>query len=133
MTISEVCEKFALSQDTLRYYEKIGLLPRVQKNSGGFREFAERDCERIAMIKWMRDAGMSIKTLTQYIDMVPDGDKTIEARKKLLLELKNQLTIRINELQVIQRLLDEKIECYEIHIAPKEEELFPRQTDQMHL
>lgn len=124
MIISEIAEELGLSQDTLRFYEKIALIPAIRKNTGGFREYTEMDCQRLAMIKWMRAAGMSIETLGKYIQMARDGNVTLNARKKLLLELRCQLDDKIDGLQGALRLLDEKIECYETCIASIETQLF---------
>lgn len=124
MTISEIAEKLCLSQDTLRFYEKIALIPTIRKNTGGFREYTDMDCQRLVMIKWMRAAGLSIETLGKYIQMARDGNVTLNARKKLLLELRCQLNEKIVGLQGTLRLLDEKIECYETHVAPIETQLF---------
>lgn len=124
MTISEVCEKLKMSQDTLRYYEKIGLIPKILKNSGGFREYTEADCARIAAIKWMRAVGMSIGTATDYINMARNGSDTVAPRKKLLLELRDRLIERIDELKAIQRFLEKKIAEYETDGASEEEILF---------
>lgn len=124
MTISEVCEKLGLSHDTLRFYEKIALIPAIKKNAGGFREYTEMDYQRLAMIKWMRAAGMSIEILGKYIRMARDGSVTLDVRKKLLLELRCQLDEKIAGLQEALGLLDEKIECYEVCVAPIETKLF---------
>jgi DNA-binding transcriptional MerR regulator len=65
MMISEVSEKFGISTDTLRYYERIGLIPLINKNESGKREYTEQDCQWIQVILFMRDAGMSIEMLLE--------------------------------------------------------------------
>lgn len=110
MTISEVCEKYGLSQDTLRYYEKIGLISKIGRTSGGFREYTELDCQRLLMIKLMRTAGMSIAKILEYVDMLNTGDETSETRKHILIEQRNQLTARIEELQDTLKMLNKQIE-----------------------
>lgn len=124
MTISETCEKYALSQDTLRYYERIGLLKKIEKNASGFREYTEQDCQRIATIKWMRVAGMPIEQLAQYIALARNGDETMRTRMNILHELRNQLLKKIDELQATHCLLNEKIERYATHVASEESCLF---------
>lgn len=123
MNISEICKKLNLSQDTLRYYEKISLVPKIARNNGGFREYSDIDCQRIAFVRWMRDAGMSIELLTQYIAMACDGG-AIKIRKNILCELRDRLARRIGEEQETLRFLDEKIKGYETHGALEEEKLF---------
>jgi DNA-binding transcriptional MerR regulator len=80
MTIAEVSKKFGLSPDTLRYYERIGLIPRVNRNESGIRDYTEEDCKWIEFIKCMRSAGVQVETLVEYVTLLQQGDKTIEAR-----------------------------------------------------
>lgn len=124
MMISEVSEKYGLSQDTLRYYERIGLIPPVKRNKSGVREYTELDCQWIQTIKWMRTAGMSIELLIEYVGLVHQGSETNEARKKLLIEQRIQLVEKIEELQATLKMLDKKIESYEEHVLPYERKLF---------
>lgn len=92
MTIAEVSKKFDLSQDTLRYYERIGLIPGVNRNKAGIRDYTEEDCRWIEFIKCMRNAGLPIEVLIKYVALFQMGDTSIEARKKLLVEQRDQLT-----------------------------------------
>jgi Predicted transcriptional regulators len=82
MAISQICENLNISQDTLRYYERIGLIPKIEKNSGGFREYTEVDCQRISMIKSLRTAGMPIDALAKYIAMARSDDGMVIPEKK---------------------------------------------------
>ena len=82
MKISEVSKKYDISPDTLRYYEKEGLLPNVKKNSSGIREYSEMDCNWVEFIKCMRGAGLSIEVLARYIELFNMGDKTRKKTKK---------------------------------------------------
>ncbi|MCC9294720.1 MerR family transcriptional regulator [Clostridium sp. MT-14] len=123
MTITEVSKKFDLSQDTLRYYERIGLIPRVNRNKSGIRDYTEEDCNWVGFIKCMRNAGLPIEALIKYVDMFQQGDETIEARKKLLIEQRKQLVMRIEDMQKTLERLDYKIARYEQGLAKKEKEL----------
>ena len=67
MTISEVSEKYSLTADTIRYYEKEGLIPRVPRTKNGIRDFDEETCSWIEFIKCMRNAGLEIETLKKYV------------------------------------------------------------------
>lgn len=84
MTISEVSEKYGLPVDTLRYYEKAGLIPPVNRKESGIRDYTEADCGWVEFIKCMRSAGLSIETLTEYIRLYGQGNRTLQKRKNLL-------------------------------------------------
>jgi len=123
MTITEVSKKFGLSPDTLRYYERIGLIPRVNRNGSGIREYTEEDCKWIEFIKCMRSAGVQIETLIEYITLLQQGDETIEARKQILIEQRDKLISRIEEMNRALARLNYKIEQYEARLVPAENKL----------
>lgn len=113
MTITEVSTKFDLSQDTLRYYERIGLIPSVNRNKIGIRDYSEEDCRWVEFIKCMRSAGLPIEVLIEYVALFQQGDATKEARKELLTEQRNQLIARMEDMQKTLERLNYKIERYE--------------------
>ncbi|MEV5026713.1 MerR family transcriptional regulator [Paenibacillus sp. LPE1-1-1.1] len=123
MMISEICEKFGISPDTLRYYERIGLIPRINRNKSGIREYSEQDCKWIQVIIYMRNAGMSIELLLEYVEMVHQGDATIQTRKELLVQQRDQLVPKIDKLQKSLQLLNGKIDSYEQSVVPNEKNL----------
>jgi DNA-binding transcriptional MerR regulator len=123
MMIAEVAQEFGLTPDTLRYYERVGLIPGVNRTSGGIRNYQEEDCRWIEFIKCMRGAGLPVETLIAYVKMFQMGDETIEARKALLIEQRDALAKRINELQSTLERLELKIKRYEVLIVPVENEL----------
>lgn len=123
MTITEVSKKYGLSADTLRYYERIGLIPPVHRNSSGNREYTENDCKWVKFIKCLRSAGLSIEILIEYVDLFQKGSDTISARKELLFEQRKQIAEKINELQDTLKFLDKKIDGYEDRMLKFEEEL----------
>ncbi|MBB6215023.1 DNA-binding transcriptional MerR regulator [Anaerosolibacter carboniphilus] len=127
MTITEVSRKYDLSQDTLRYYERIGLIPSVNRNKSGIRDYTEEDCRWIEFIKCMRSAGLPIEILIEYVSLFQQGDETIETRKELLIEQRKLLIEKMEEMKKTIERLDYKIERYEQTIAPKEKEL--KRTD----
>ena len=120
MRISEVSESCHISSDTLRYYERIGLVPSIKRTRGGIREYNELDVKRIEFIKCMRNAGLSIEMLIEYFNLFEQGDETTEARKDLLKEQREVLASKIAELQKTLDYLDYKIAAYESHILPAE-------------
>lgn len=123
MTITEVSEKFGLTADTLRYYERIGLLPPVTRTPGGARNFMEEECNWVSFIKCMRNAGLSIEALVEYVSLFRQGEETIPARKLLLIEQRKQLEKKLTELQSMMDYLDKKIEHYDECIVAAESKL----------
>lgn len=116
MLISEVSEKYNLSQDTLRYYERVGLIPRVPRKSNGIRDYDTQSCGWVEFIRCMRSAGLPIEVLIEYVALYQQGEKTKAARKQLLLNERRQLAERIAEMQSTLARLDTKIAHYE-HVA----------------
>ncbi len=123
MTITEVSKKYNLTPDTLRYYERVGLIPSVSRTSGGNRDYLEEDCRWIEFIKCMRSAGLPIEVLIEYVMLFQQGDQTIDARKALLKEQRELLSERIAEMQKTLDRLNGKIERYEKSVIPVEHEL----------
>ena len=123
MTITEVSRKYNLTADTLRYYERIGLIPPVSRNNSGVRYFTEEDCNWGQFIKCMRGAGLSIEVLIEYVKMFQEGNSTVKARKELLIEQRNQLADRIREMQETLDRLDKKIDGYEERVLRSEKDL----------
>ena len=123
MTIAEVSEKYQISADTLRYYEKEGLIPYVSRTEGGMRNYTEEDCARIGFIKCMRSAGLSIEVLKQYFELFAKGKRTLKARRDLLATEREKLKDRMTELQDTLKRLDYKISVYDKALKSKTKEL----------
>ena len=123
MKIAEVSEHYGISPDTLRYYERIGLIRPVNRNVSGIRDYTEIDLKRVEFIKCMRSAGLPIETLIEYVGLVQQGDDTIEARKEILKEQRELLAGRMKEMQKTLDILDHKIEAYENAVLKKEQEM----------
>lgn len=114
MTIAEVSKKYDLTPDTIRYYEKEGLIPRVPRNKSGIRDFDESSCRWIEFIKCMRNAGLSIEVLSKYVKLMNEGPETAKERKQLLegqreILLKRQKDIKNDTIDRINY----KIEIYD--------------------
>ena len=86
MTIKEVSEKYGISQDTLRYYERVNVIPKVTRTSGGIRDYQEEDLRWVELAVCMRNAGLPIESLIEYQRLFRAGDSTIPARLELLNE-----------------------------------------------
>jgi DNA-binding transcriptional MerR regulator len=128
MTIAEVAEKYGLSTDTLRYYERIGLIPPVQRNKVGNRDYSETDCNRVEFVKCMRSAGIPVESLIEYVRLFLMGEETRETRKTILQEQRELLAARIAELQKTLEGLDFKIANFDARIGEVEEKLNAKET-----
>ena len=113
MKISEVGEKYDLSADTLRYYERVGLIPPVNRTENGIRDYNDLDLRRVEFIKCMRSAGLPVEVLIEYVNLVAQGDKTAEARRAILIQQREQLIDKIEEFEKVLGILDHKIEVYD--------------------
>lgn len=113
MTISEVSKKYNITADTIRYYEKEGLIPTVPRNKNGIRDFDENSCGWIEFIKCMRSAGIEIETLKRYVSLFRQGTKTVKERKILLEEQREKLLKKQEDIKATLDRLNYKIEKYE--------------------
>ena len=123
MTIAEVSRKYDISADTLRYYERIGLIPPVPRTRGGLRDYGEESCGWIQLMKCMRAAGVQIEALIEYVDLFQQGDATLDARKALLIDQRDQLLERMEQMQQSLDRLNQKIQNYEQVMAAAEAKL----------
>lgn len=123
MTIAEVSKKYNLSYDTIRYYERIGLIPPVTRNQSGIRDFTEKDCKWIEFIKCMRSSGVPVEALIEYVTLFKQGDETSGERKELLIEQRNNLLAKKEEIDSTLERLDSKIAKYEQTVVKREKSL----------
>lgn len=86
MTIKEVSEKYDISADTLRYYERIGMIPEVTRNANGIRNYQKSDLGWVELAICMRSAGLPVEALIEYVKLFQNGDSTFAARLQLLQE-----------------------------------------------
>lgn len=119
MTIREIAAKTNMSTDTLRYYERIGLLPPVPRNAVGIRNYDEYFVNFINFIKKLKASGMSLEHIIDYIRLAEMGDATIQERKKLLAEAREMLLDKINSLQLVAELADYQLRNYENLLQPE--------------
>lgn len=113
MTIAEVSKKYDISADTLRYYERIGLIPAVERTKGGIRNYTEESCGWVSLVKCMRAAGIPIESLIEYCALTQQGDETIPARRQLLEEERRKLLEKLEEMHQTLERLNYKIGRYE--------------------
>ena len=112
MKIMEVSEKYKIPTATLRYYERIGIIPPVNRNKSGIRDYTEQDCAAVEFAQCMRSAGVSIEGLIEYMRLFQEGDKTRAARQEILLEEKANLEKRIEEMTAVSERLEYKLKNY---------------------
>lgn len=113
LTITEVSKKYDLKPDTLRYYERIGLLPKVPRKENGNRYYTEGMQGWIEMIVCLRHSGVPVEKLIDYADMLREGDSTLKAREELLKEQLDELELKKKNLNRSIHRLKHKISLYE--------------------
>ena len=112
-TVGEMARLLEVPASTLRYYDKEGLLPFVERSSGGIRMFRESDFEWLQVIGCMKKAGMSIKDIRQYIEMALQGDDTIDLRLSMFRRQQEELKRQMEELRHTMEMVDYKCWYYE--------------------
>jgi DNA-binding transcriptional MerR regulator len=111
-SIGEVAEKLNLSKSTIRYYDKEGLLPFIQRNESGIRMFAESDISMLQVIECLKNTGMSIKDIKKFSEWCKKGDLTLKERYELFLEREHSVKEQIEELQKSLNLIEHKCWYY---------------------
>lgn len=111
-TISEVEARTGLSQHTLRWYERIGLMPHVDRSHSGQRRFTDDDLGWLAFVGKLRTTGMSVADMVRYAELVREGEHTVDQRRALLERTRHEVRARIAELNDALAVLDFKIDLY---------------------
>lgn len=112
MTIAEVADRFAVSRHALRYYERAGLLDAVGRTVGGQRRYAEADLVAVDFILKMRQTGMGIAQLRDYVQAVREGRATLTYRREVLLRHRNEVIEHVERLRACLDAIDYKLEIY---------------------
>lgn len=113
MTIKEVSEKYNITQDTLRYYERVGMIPSVTRTTGGIRDYQETDIGWVEMAICMRSAGLPVEAMIEYVRLYQEGDATIPARLQLLVDQREVLLEQRKQIESTLERLNYKISRYE--------------------
>ena len=113
MTIKEVSEKYNISADTLRYYERVGMIPPVTRTPGGIRNHSDEDIGWVLLAKCMRQAGLPVEVMAQYLKLSQQGDETIPARLQLLKDQRDTLIEQRKKLDETIERINYKISRYE--------------------
>lgn len=98
-SIQDVSRKTGLSAHTLRYYEKEGLLPPVERSPGGFRQYTDEDLEALGLICCLKNTGMSLNEITRFVTLTHEGEQTLKERVELLREHRENVIARMAEMQ----------------------------------
>ena len=121
-TVGEMARFLNVSASTLRYDDKEGLLPFVERSNSGIRMFSDKDYEWLKIIECLKKSGLSIKEIRSYIDMTKRGDDSLEERLQLFEERKKDVERQMKELQETLDLLKYKCWYYEMAIQDQSEE-----------
>ena len=113
MTIKEVSIKYGISQDTLRYYERVGMIPPVNRTAGGIRSYSAEDLRWVELAKCMRSAGLPVEAMIEYVRLFQEGDTTIPARLQLLVDQREALMAQRRQIDETLERLNYKISRYE--------------------
>lgn len=117
MTIGEISEKYGISQDTLRYYEKVGMIPKVTRTKGGIRNYTEEDMKWLDLVVCLRSAGLPIAVMSEYIRLFREGDSTAGERLALLKQQREVLIGQRKKMDEMLCRLNDKIAAYETDVS----------------
>lgn len=134
MNIKKAAEMFDLSVDTLRYYERVGVIPPIHRNSSGYRDYTTNDLNWIYLAKSLRNAGLSVESLIEFVKLAQlRGIQDVEeVQKQILFDQLEELDEKIGEMQKVRDLLVYKIETYYDHIAKfKAGEITPDKVEKL--
>jgi DNA-binding transcriptional MerR regulator len=113
-TAGEAASKLGMTKEGLRYYEKEGLLPPIARDKSGHRRYSEADMEWIFLIRCLRDTGMTISKIKQYVSLaIEGGEDSIPGRRKMLKEHRAILIEKIKNFQNFQSLIEKKVDFFD--------------------
>lgn len=130
-SIGQVSKKFNLSPHTLRYYDKLGLFPKVGKSSSGLRRFSEEDLSWLGIIECLKATGLTLKGIKHYLDLAERGNQTISERKQIMLKQKAQVEQEIKALKQNLQKLNFKIKYYELAEKLGEENVYQQNPEML--
>ena len=112
-TVGEMAKRIGVAPSTLRYYDKEGLLPFVERSSGGIRMFKDADFEWLQVIECLKKTGMHLVDIKRFIEMAMQGDETIDERLELIVKQKEAVKLQIDDLNATLKTLEFKHWYYE--------------------
>lgn len=123
MTITEVSEMYGVSPHTLRYYEKVGLIPPVPRLNG-IRDYGEMDCRFVNFVTKMRGIQMPIEILIRYMQLCRQGDESVEERKQIMMTYRDVLSAEIADKKLLLKKINSKIATYEQRLLEVERGIY---------
>ncbi|MGM0218779.1 MerR family transcriptional regulator [Enterococcus sp. AZ126] len=117
MNSKEAAEMFGLTTDTVRYYERVGVIPPIERDKNGYRVYTTRDLNWIYLAKSLRHAGVSIESLIEFATLSQLGGNVEEAQKQILYDQLQEITDKLEKMTKTRDLLQYKINTYDEHIA----------------
>ncbi|RVT56175.1 MerR family transcriptional regulator [Niallia taxi] len=118
-SIKEVESMYGLPSSTLRYYEKEGILPKIHRDNGGRRKYTEEELEWLQLVIALRDTGMSMEEIKRYVDLVKQGDKTLEVRRSILLTHKESVEKKMDQTLKHLEKINRKMAIYDVMVRGK--------------
>ena len=118
MTIKEASEKTGISIDKLRYYERIGLIPEVPRNTSGIRNYDDVSLGWIDFVMRFKQGGMALESIREYVQLAIEGDGTKAARKEILIDTKEHLEEKKRKIQESLDVINYKLDTYEQKCGP---------------
>jgi DNA-binding transcriptional MerR regulator len=128
-SIGEVAEKLKLTVYTLRYYDKEGLLPFVERTPSGIRIFTETDLGTLKVIECLKATGMPIKDIKTFIDWCGEGDYTLQQRYDMFIERKAAVEAQMEELRKTMEVIEHKCRYYKTALEAGTEEIHKQKIE----
>lgn len=122
MLIAEAADRCGLNIDTIRYYEKSGLLPEIPRGADGKRRFSAENIDWLTLLGSLRDTGMSMKDMSRFAALYREGDRTIPERRQILIQHSKQLSRKRQKLDQCEELLSYKLKMYDRREAERKSE-----------
>lgn len=120
MKISDVSKKFSISIQTLRYYEREGLIPAIHRDSNGVRDYQKDELYWIHYVQTLRNSGVTVASIKKYVGLVQKGSETREQRKQILLEQRQALLKKRAQIDDALKHMDIKLESYDTYVIELE-------------
>ncbi|EQC1984733.1 MerR family transcriptional regulator [Listeria innocua] len=119
MNIKQAAEMFGLTVDTLRYYERVGVIPPVHRNESGYRDYKTSDLNWVYLVKSLRNAGLSVESLIEFATLAQlrETENVEAAQKQVLIDQLKELDEKLAEMKQVRDLLVYKIDTYDSHIT----------------
>ncbi|EAD3258285.1 MerR family transcriptional regulator [Listeria monocytogenes] len=119
MNIKQAADMFGLTVDTLRYYERVGVIPPVHRNESGYRDYKTSDLNWVYLVKNLRNAGLSVESLIEFATLAQlrETQNVEAAQKQVLVDQLKELDEKLAEMKKVRELLVYKIDSYDSHIA----------------